>query len=431
MNFALISPRLRLLVVIFSCALAIFLSYFGVRNALATYYLNLDTRAGYERATVLEPANARNWFLLGRSYLYDFEQPEPALAVQSLRKAVALDPYSAEALLDLAAAYDGQNDTADARQAFLAAQRVYPLSADVAWSYGNFLLRQGEQDAAFREIRKAVELEPKRAAEAFSRARRVQPDANVLLDKAVPPSPATYLPILHSLGDAGDLDDAQLVWNRLIALRQKVPVSEMVVFISELIRRRRVADAVHAWSEAVSIMQNPPPPDPAGSLLWDGSFESGYIGEGFAWNFAPANSDVQVSLDQSEKHSGERSLRILFNGHRNISFEDGCHNFVPQSGKRYLLSAWVKTQSLTSSEGVRLQIFVLTPTNNQSVMTEDVRGTQPWKQIQLAWVAPPGAGLGSVCVKRNMSDMPGSDIQGGAWLDDISMVPVNEDSPKP
>src|SRR5260370_21352599 len=244
MIFALTSPRLRLLVVISSCALAIFLSYFGVRNAAATYYLNLDTRAGYERAVALETANTRNWFLLRRSYLYDFEQPDPALAVQSLRKAVALDPYSAEALLDLAAAYDGQGDTADARQAFLAAQRVYPLSADVTWSYGNFLLRQGEQDAAFRAIPKAVELEPKRAAEAFSRALRVQPDANVLLDKAVPPSPATYLPILHSLADAGDLDDEQLVWNRLIALRHKVPISEMVVFIHELIRRRRVADAV-------------------------------------------------------------------------------------------------------------------------------------------------------------------------------------------
>src|SRR5260370_5794192 len=244
MNIASTNPRIRVLIVVFSCALAIFLSYFGVRNAVATYYLNLDTRAGYERAAALEPGNARNWFLLGRSFLYDFEQPDPQRAVQSLSKAVALDPYSAEALLDLAAAYDGPGDTADARQAFLSAQRAYRLSADVAWSYGNFLLRQGEQDAAFREIRKAVELEPKRAAEAFSRALRVQPDANVLLDKAVPPSPATYLPILHSLADAGDLDDEQLVWNRLIALRHKVPISEMVVFIHELIRRRRVADAV-------------------------------------------------------------------------------------------------------------------------------------------------------------------------------------------
>ena len=431
MNFALASPRIRLSVVISACALAIFLGYFGVRNAIATYYLNLDTRAGYERAVALEPANARNWFLLGRSYLYDFEQPEPALAVQSLRKAVFLDPYSAEALLDLAAAYDGQGDTADARQTFLAAQRVYPLSADVAWSYGNFLLRQDEQDAAFGEIRKAVALEPKRGAEAFSRALRVQPDANVLLDKAVPSSPAVYLPILLSLSNAGDLDDAQLVWNRLIALQQKVPMSEMYFVINELIHQRRVPDAVQAWNQAVSIMQNPPPPDPAGSLLWDGGFESGYTGGGFSWHFIPTTSDVQISLDQPEKHSGERSLRILFNGHRNINFEDACHNIAPEPGRRYLLSAWVKTQSLTSSEGVRLQIFVFTATNTETVVTDEVHGTQPWKQVQLVWVAPPGAGFGSVCVKRKMSDMPESAIEGAAWFDDISMVPVNEDPPKP
>jgi tetratricopeptide (TPR) repeat protein len=431
MNFALASPRTRLFIVISACALAIFLGYFGVRNAIATYYLNLDTRAGYERAVALEPANARNWFLLGRSYLYDFEQSEPALAVQSLRKAVSLDPYSAEALLDLAAAYEGQGDSSDARQAFLAAQHVYPLSADVDWSYGNFLLRQGEQDAAFSEIRKAVGLEPKRAAEAFSRALRVQPDANVLLDKAVPASPAVYLPILLSLSNAAELDNAQLVWNRLVALQQKVPMSEMYFLINELIQQRRVPDAVHAWNQAVSIMQNPPPPDAAGSLLWDGGFESGYTGGGFSWHFIPATSDVQISLDQAEKHSGERSLRILFNGHRNISFEDGCHNIAPEPGRKYLLSAWVKTQSLTSSEGVRLQIFVFTATNNESVVTEDVHGTQPWKQVQLLWVAPPGAGFGSVCVKRKMSDMPESAIEGAAWLDDISMVPVNEDPPKP
>jgi hypothetical protein len=301
----------------------------------------------------------------------------------------------------------------------------------VAWSYGNFLLRQGEQGAAFREIRKAVELEPKRAAEAFSRALRAQPDANVVLDKAMPQSAAVYLPILHLLSDVGDLDNAQIVWSRLIASRHTEPISEMHFYINALIHQRRVSDATHAWNEAVSIMQNPPPPDPAGSLLWDGGFESGYAGGGFSWHFSPATSDVQISFDQSEKHSGERSLRILFNGHRNISFEDACHDIAPEPGKKYLLSAWVKTQSLTSSEGVRLQIFVFTATGTDRVTSEEVHGTQSWKQIQLAWVAPPGAGFGSVCVKRNMSDMPESDIQGAAWLDDISMAPVNQDSPKP
>jgi len=359
------------------------------------------------------------------------EQPDPARATEALRKTVALDPYSAQALVDLATAYDGEGETARAREAFLAAQRVYPLSADVCWSYGNFLLRQGEQDAAFREIRKAVELEPKRAEEAFSRALRIQPDANILLDQAVPSATAAYLPILNSLSYTGDLNNAQLVWNRLIALHQQVPMSEMVRFIDQLVRQARIGDAARAWTQAVSIMRNPPPPDPADSLLWDGGFESGYAGGGFSWHFVPETNDVQISFNRSEKHSGEQSLRILFKGHRNLDFENACHNITPEAGKQYLLSAWVRTESLTSSEGVRLQISALANTKNQSVATEEVHGTQPWKQIQLLWVAPPGGISGSVCVRRFMSDMPESDIQGAAWIDDVSLVPVDEASPTP
>jgi len=431
MKFLLPNSRLRWAVLLFSLVLALLSSYLGLRNAFAAHYLELDTRAGYERAVGLEPENARNWYLLGRSYLYDIEQPDPARAIQALRKAVALDPYSAEALVDLATAYDGEGQTARARDAFLDAQRVYPLSADVCWSYGNFLLRQGEQDAAFREIRKAVELEPKRAEEAFSRALRIQPDANILLDQAVPSATAAYLPILNSLSYTGDLNNAQLVWNRLIALHQQVPMSEMVRFIDQLVRQARIGDAARAWTQAVSIMKNPPPPDPAGSLLWDGGFESGYAGGGFSWHFVPETNDVQISFDRSEKHSGEQSLRILFKGHRNLSFENECHNITPEAGKQYLLSAWVRTESLTSSQGVRLQISVFTGTKNESVATEEVHGTQPWKQIQLYWVAPPGGIYGSVCVKRFMSDMPESDIQGAAWIDDVSLVPVDEASPTP
>lgn len=430
MNFPLPESRFRLAILFSSCVLAISLSYFGVRNALAAHYQDLDTREGYERAVHLEAGDSRTWHLLGRSYLYDLEQPDARRAIEVLRKAVTLDPYSAEAWLDLAAAYDEEGDTPKAHEAFLAAKRAYPLSADVSWSYGNFLLRQNEQDEALLEIREAVELEPKRAAEAFSRAMRVQPDANLLLDKAVPVSTSVYLPILHALSEAGDLDTAQLVWNRLTALNQKVPMSEMVQFVDELIHQRRGVDATRVWLQAVSIMENPPPPDPEGSLIWDGSFESGYAGGGFAWHFVPATSDVQISFDRSEKHTGERSLRILFNGRENLNFEDACHNIAPEAGKRYQLTGWVRTQSLTSSEGVRLQIFVFTPTTNQSVATEEVHGTQAWKQIGLAWTAPAGASFGAVCVRRYMSGVPGGDIQGAAWIDDVSLVPANEASTK-
>jgi hypothetical protein len=431
MTFAFPSPQGRFVLVLCSVILAGLLSYFGMRNALAAHYQDVDTRAGYERAVQLEPADSRNWYLLGRSYLYDLEQPDPARAILSFRKAVALDPYSAETMLDLATGYDGEGDTAHARESYVSAQKVYPLSADVCWSYGNFLLRQGQQEAAFAQIRKAVQLEPKRATEAFALALRVQPNPKTLLDTVIPASTADYLPIIHALSDAGDLDTAQVVWERLIALRQKVPLRDLVNYVGVVKQRRGPAAYVRAWLDAVSIMQNPPPPDPPGSLIWDGGFESGYAGGGFAWHYSAHIRNVQVAFDGAEKHSGNRSLRILFNGRENLNFEDACHEIVPEPETHYLLTGWIKTQSLTSSEGVRLQILVSTPDHNESVATEEVHGSNDWKQIRLPWIAPPGARFGNVCVRRLMSGMPGSNIQGAAWIDDVSLVPVPEAAGRP
>src|SRR5437660_7886411 len=127
MKFPLPNSQLRGAVLLFSCVLALLLSYLGLRNAFAAHCLGLDTRAGYERAVRLEPANARNWYLLGRSYLYDIEQPDAARAIEALRKAVALDPYSAQALVELATAYDGEGETARARSISGRATRLSAL----------------------------------------------------------------------------------------------------------------------------------------------------------------------------------------------------------------------------------------------------------------------------------------------------------------
>jgi hypothetical protein len=424
MNLPLANRRARAILFVCCCAAAFLIGFFSIRNAFAAHYLGLDTRDGYERAVQLEPHNPRNWYLLGRSYLYDLEQPDPVKAVGALRKSVELDPYSAVAMLDLAIAYDSEGDPAQARAALISAQRVYPQSADVAWSFGNFLLRQGERDAAFAQLRKALELDPKRTSEAFSRASQLEPDPNVVLDRVIPPSADTLVPILHALSDSGDIKTVEIVWPRLVALHEKVILREIVPFFDALIRERRPDEAARLWPQAVAMMQNPPSPDPAGSLIWDGGFEYGVATGAFGWQFTPVNRNVQISFDRSEKHSGEQSLRILFNGRENVNFEDACHAFVPESGQNYRLSAWVKTQSLTSSEGVRLKLSVFTPAGGVAEQSNEIHGTQPWTELSLSWTAPQGSGLGRFCIRRQMSDMPGSDIQGAAWIDDVTMVPV-------
>jgi len=142
--------------------------------------------------------------------------------------------HSAEALLDLATAYDGQRRYRRCPPDIPGRSACVPAVRGRGLELWHFLLRQDQQDAACPRNPQAVELEPQRSAEAFSRALRAQPDANVVLDKAMPQSAAVYLPILRLLSDVGDLDNAQIVWSRLIASRHPEPISEMVFYINAL-----------------------------------------------------------------------------------------------------------------------------------------------------------------------------------------------------
>jgi len=186
----------RGILVIAAFALAITLSYSSIRNARAVHFAGLQTFEGIEHATHLEPDNARNWYLLGRYWQYNLENPDVRRAIRSYVSALSLNPASSEIWLDLASAYESEANLTAARDAFLHAKKVYPLSAEASWQYGNFLLRQGELEPAFTEMRLAVEADHKRAAEAFSRSLRAGSSIETTLDRVLPPISEAYLDVI-------------------------------------------------------------------------------------------------------------------------------------------------------------------------------------------------------------------------------------------
>jgi hypothetical protein len=431
MVLRLSSAPARLTFVFVALILATTLAYSSVRNALAVYYSGLATRAGYERAVQLEPRNAENWFLLGRYFQYNLEDPDAQRAINAYRASLSLDPRAAVVWLDLATAYESQGDLPAAREAFLQAKRVYPVSAEVSWRYGNFLLRQSELPAAFGEIRHAVSADPKRAAEAFSRCWRVDQDIQAILDHALPPSAAVYLDAIRELDADAAIDPALAVWNRLASLHPQLPLAKVIPFTDSLIQAHRLDDAHRVWDQAVTLADSPPPNDPAGSILWDGGFETGVLGGGFAWTIAPRSPGVQVTIDSSEKHSGRRSLRLGFDGSHNVDFSDVCHVLQVQPGTAYRFSAWVLAQNLTTDQGIRFRLEWLANSHNASAETSEVHGTQPWTELSLPWTAGAGIRQLRVCVNRHPSDDFGSRIHGTAWVDDVALVPESSASVKP
>ncbi len=410
---------------------AFFLSYFSIRSALAAHFAASQTPQGFERAIHLEPDDARNWYQLGRYWQYNLEDSDTSRAIRAYSSALALNPRSADTWLELATAYESDGNLPAARDAFLQAKKAYSLSAEVSWRYGNFLLRRGDVEPAFLEMRRAVEADPKRSAEAFSRALRAEPDVEKILDRVLPPRADVYLQAIWDQTTDGNADNALKIWDRLAAIHPRLHLNDSFVLVDAFLSRGRMADARRVWDQAVMFAGFSGLPDPPGSLVWDGGFESGVFDGGFSWFLSRDSANPQVSLDSQEKHSGNRSLRLLFNGKSNVNFIGVCHYVAVQPSTAYRFSVWVRTQSLTTDQGVRFHLRSFGPQGTSAVVTSDVHGSQPWTRIEMPWSTGKDVQEAQVCLARLASGEPGNKIQGTAWVDDLALIPASAERTQP
>jgi hypothetical protein len=414
----------RVALVVLSIILASTLAFSSIRNARAVRNAGLLTLKGYETAVRLEPSDPRNWYLLGRYLQYNLEDPDISRAIQCYRVSLKLDPRDANTWLDLASAFESEGDTAAVRDSYLHASRVYPLSAEVSWRYANFLLRQDQLPEAFRLMRRSVSVDPQRAAQAFSRSWRADPDIHAILDQVLPPVSSAYLDSIRELVGSHDVAPALVVWDRLAALRPKpsLKLQDAFALTDALLHSQQPADARRVWNQAAALSNLPVSLDPPGSILWDGGFETFERNGGFAWSFGTPSAGVQTGLDSSAKHSGTQSLRLTFDGRQNVNFEDVCQAAYVRAGTPYLFSAWLRTQDLATTQGVRFRLLWLENSQLRSIETAELHGTQPWTQVHLPWTAARDVHQVRICIARKPSDDFNARIQGSAWIDDVSLT---------
>jgi tetratricopeptide (TPR) repeat protein len=410
---------------------AALLSYFSVRNARADHFAGRPTRQALDRATQLEPGDARNWYLLGRYWQFNLEDSDAQKAAGAYKTAVSIDPHSTVSWLGLGSAYESVGDLPHAREAFLQAKKTYPLSAEAAWQYGNFLLRQVELESAFAEMRRAVESDPKRGAEAFSRALRVEPNVDRILDRAVPSIRDVYVDIIWDQIADGHTDLALQVWERLEAIHPRLPLREVFPLIGALRNSKRIADARRVWYQAVVVAGMADLQGPPGSVLWDGGFESGVAGGGYSWLFPEGVQNVQINIDAQEKRSGNHSLRLTFDGKSIVTSTDICHYVPVQPLTSYRFSAWVKTRAVTTDQGLRFQLRSLGTQDISVAVTPELHGSEPWTHIEIPWSSGKDVQEVQVCLVRLLSDQLENKIKGTTWVDDVALVPDSAGHRKP
>lgn len=392
------------------------------RQALADLWAGSASPGDWERAARLEPGNAEHWARLGRYRQWDFTNGDLAQAADSYRRAVALNPTSPFHWMSLASAYEMQGDAARARQAFEQARRNYPISSEVAWNFGNFLVRAGEIEGALEQIRRALERSPSLVPLAVSVCWRAGVPAERIFAEVLPPRVASYLDTVDGLVAEGELDAALKVWERLERLPEPFDARRSFRLVDALIQSDRIADAARIWHFALRAGQPPAPAD-APDLVWDGGFERAPLQAGFSWRW-PQVAGVRFELADGEARSGARSLRITFEGTTNVDLAHPEQYVAVAPGTRYRFQAALKLDRVTTDRGVRFHLFDPRHPQALHLTTPELVGTHPWTVQQLDFTAPGATRLLVLQLRRAPSAKLDRNVRGRVWVDDVGLTPL-------
>ena len=408
--------RLLLRLLVFAVCAAGMVSYtwFAIKAYRAERLANRSDQSSVEKAVALAPQNATYHDLLCRSMI--FVSQEPKRAVDECKRASELNPYSSSIWLDLAQAYYSVGNKELNNRAIHKALSVDPTTPDTTWNAANFLLLEGDTSEALKQFGIVLREEPSLAPPALNTCWQSLHDIN-RIQSILPPNPGVYLALIKLLLSSGELDPAHRVWSGLMQLKTVPDYHQSLFYIDGLLEAHIVAQASVAWKELSSRSQALQAYSQPDNLITDGSFTQEILNSGFDWRYTP-RPQIAVTLDKSEFHSANRSLRLAYSENGS---DAGIFQYIAVlPNTRYRLSAWVRSENLETANGPRLT--VLDGYDNAIYgATEETIGTTPWHLVETLLQSGPETKLLILAVTRRPGE---TRIQGKFWVDDIKLEPL-------
>ena len=422
MSFRIANPSWRWIFLTLAVFVFLAVSYTAGRFAYADHLESSSQPEDWLRATQLEPGNGAYWYKLGLYRELDIENGDLSKAIEYLTRASELDPRSATYLMGLAGAYETAGQPAKARQSYLSALEVYPLSTETHWRYSSFLLRQGDSQHAFAEMHLALvgdrTLIPLAISRVWLETHEVQP----LLTMVLPDDVDAYQQAVEWFCNARELDSALAAWKRLISLHKAIPIKNAFLLEDHLLNENRGDEARDVWQEALTASGNGNENPANGSLVFNGGFESDPVNGGLDWHL-DSTQGASFEFDTAAPHSGRRALRIKFDGTQNINFM-GAWQIVPvDPGRHYRFEGFLRTSEITTDSGVRFTIS-FTGADQAEIVLDNLTGDHPWTAQTAEFTPAAGVHVARITVSRSPSRKFDNKLAGTAWVDDVSLIPA-------
>lgn len=423
MELTLLNGRKRNLLLAGSLLIAALMIFQAVELWLASRWINSQELHLVQRGAALVPSNASAWDKLGHLRQWSLSDSDLPGAIADYRRALHDDPLGAHYWMDLASAEEASSDESAAKDAFIRARAVYPDSAEVAFYYGNFLLRQQKYSAAFAALRKAVGEDSSLLPLAISRAWRATSDANEIIDQLLPANVPSYTQAIDYFAAIHQCNAALAVWSRLANSKTAVPLPAAFPLIDELIHENRGAEARRIWLQAASAANWPGSYASDSSSVWNGDFANDFAGGGLGWRWIPSPG-IYLSFETPPPQSGVRALRLDFNGGSNLDL-DGPYEYVPVSpAQPYHFHALMRTDGITTESGPRF--FISDPNNPGavSVVTDNFTGTHRWTAVDANFSTGQKTAFLVIRLVRTPSRLFDNKLSGTVWVADVSLAPT-------
>ena len=291
------------------------------------------------------------------------------------------------------------------RDAVRHALETDPNFAKTHWFAANLYLRIGDMKEADFELRRAADLDtPGYLGQVLDLVWRFYEDPQLIVSTHVPNTKDANLMALNYFISKKTESGAGIAWARLKTFETATP--ERFPYIDYLVSLGKPHDA---WQ----IFSFPKPPVP----FYNGSFETESLGSGFDWRVS-SNDDAEARRDTTVAKEGLASLMVSFSGRQNIDYAGVTHDLVVEKGKRYNLTFWMKTEGISTNEGMFVEVLGC----QDCQPSEKQLGTTYWQQFPIPFTA--AADLVTVRLRRVPTNKFDNLLKGKVWVDAFDLVGV-------
>jgi hypothetical protein len=155
-------------------------------------------------------------------------------------------------------------------------------------------------------------------------------------------------------------------------------------------------------------------------LVFNGDFEQPPLNAGFDWHCA-ASPYVSIDFSDARAYQGTRCLRLDFTVKRNDNYEPVNQVIPVIPGQEYLLTAYARSQNITSDSGPRLRLLDPDCAECLDVSSEATVGTTTWHPVTVKFSTTAQTHFVRLSIWRLRGRTFPTEITGTFWLDAVSL----------